>query len=43
METQVAVARLVERFPRLELAGDARFRPNLMLRGLVRLPIAVGT
>jgi cytochrome P450 len=43
METQVAVGRLCERFPRLELAGDARFRPNLMLRGLVRLPIAVGT
>jgi cytochrome P450 len=43
METQVAVGRLCERFPRLELAGEARFRPNLMLRGLVRLPIAVGT
>jgi cytochrome P450 len=42
LETQVAVGRLFERFARVELAGESRFRPNLMLRGLERLPLAVG-
>lgn len=42
METAIAVGRLFERFPRVQLAGEARFRPNLMLRGLKALPLRVG-
>jgi len=42
LETAVAVGRLFERFPRVERAGESRFRPNLMLRGLERIPLAVG-
>ena len=39
METAVALGALLSRFPRLELAGDVEWRPNLTLRGLKALPV----
>jgi cytochrome P450 len=41
LEGQVAIPRLLERFPRLRLAGEPRLRPNVVLRGLEALPVAV--
>jgi cytochrome P450 len=40
LEGQVAIPRLLERFPRLRLAGTPRLRPNVVLRGLHELPVA---
>jgi cytochrome P450 len=40
LEGQVALRRVVERFPRLRLAGQPRLRPTIVLRGLERLPLA---
>jgi len=43
MEGQVVFDRLLERFPRLELAADVvDYRPSLTLRGLVELPVSFG-
>ena len=43
MEAQVAVLRLIERFPDLALPADDEpsYRPNLRLRGFSRLPVAL--
>jgi cytochrome P450 len=41
LEGQVAVGRLVRRFARIELAGDARYNGRLNLRGLAHLPLVV--
>jgi cytochrome P450 len=43
LEAQVAVGRLFDRFPAVRLAQEARFRPNLMLRGLERLQLRLRT
>jgi cytochrome P450 len=42
MEAAVALTALLERFPRIELAGDVEWRPNLTLRGLKSLPVRLG-
>jgi cytochrome P450 len=40
MEGQIAFATLLDRFPRLELAGTPERRPTFTLRGLETLPVA---
>ena len=42
MEGQIAFATLLDRFPRLELAGTPERRPTFTLRGLETLPVAFG-
>jgi len=39
VEIQTAIATLVRRFPRIELAGEPAFRGSLYLRGLASLPL----
>jgi cytochrome P450 len=41
METQVALARLVERAPDLALDGDVTYKTNIVLRGMESLPVAM--
>ncbi len=41
LEAQVAISALLERFPRLRLAGPAELQPTIVLRGLKRLPLAI--
>jgi len=41
VEGEVALGRLLERFDRIELAGDPSWRPSLTLRGLADLPVEV--
>jgi cytochrome P450 len=41
-EIAIAVGALIERFPRLEFAGEPEFRPSLFLRGLSSLPLYFG-
>jgi cytochrome P450 len=38
----VVIGALVQRFPRLRLAGQPERRRTVTLRGLSRLPLAVG-
>jgi cytochrome P450 len=40
-EAQVAFPALLDRFPRLRLAGEPRWRDTIILRGLESLPVAV--
>lgn len=40
-EAQVAIPALVERFPRLRLAGEPKWRDTIILRGLESLPVAI--
>jgi pimeloyl-[acyl-carrier protein] synthase len=40
LEAQVALPMLLERFPRLRLAGEPELRPTWVLRGLRHLPVA---
>jgi cytochrome P450 len=40
VEAQVAISALLERFPRLRLAGQPELQPTVVLRGLRRLPLA---
>jgi cytochrome P450 len=42
MEGQIAFAALLDRFPRIELAGTPTRRPTFTLRGLETLPVALG-
>lgn len=42
MEGQIAFAALLDRFPRMELAGTPTRRPTFTLRGLETLPVALG-
>ena len=42
LEGQVAIGRLVRRFRKVEIAGDAVYNGRLNLRGLASLPLAVG-
>lgn len=42
LEGQVAIGRLIRRFPRLEQAGDIAYNGRINLRGLSTLPLAVG-
>jgi cytochrome P450 len=41
MEGQIAFATLLDRFPRLELAGTPERRPTFTLRGLETLPVSL--
>jgi cytochrome P450 len=41
LEGQIALPRLMRRFPRLELAEEPRFEPRMVLRGVARLPATV--
>jgi cytochrome P450 len=42
LEARVAITALVRRFPRIEQAGDPVWNGRINLRGLDRLPVAVG-
>ena len=42
LEARVAFSRLVERFPRLEQAGEVRWNGRMNLRGPQELPVSVG-
>lgn len=42
MEGQIAFTALLDRFPRVELAGTPTRRPTFTLRGLETLPVALG-
>jgi cytochrome P450 len=42
LEAQVALPMLLERYPDLHLAGEPEPRPTWNLRGLARLPVALG-
>lgn len=42
LEARVALSRLVDRFPRIELAGEPVYRDNFVLHGLEHLPVALG-
>ena len=42
LEAKVAIGTLVDRFSRIELAGDPVWNGRINLRGLDRLPLAVG-
>ena len=42
LEAQVALPRLLQRFPGLRLAGEPTARPGLALHGYARLPVRVG-
>lgn len=41
LEGQVAISRLVQRFPGLKLAGEVKWNGRINLRGLTELPVAV--
>ncbi|PKB84057.1 MAG: hypothetical protein BZY88_00805 [SAR202 cluster bacterium Io17-Chloro-G9] len=43
MEGRVAFAKLLERFPRMRLAGKPRFSDRVVLRGLQSLPVKAGS
>jgi cytochrome P450 len=42
LEAQVTIGALVSRFPKMRLAGRVRRSPTVTLRGIRRLPLAVG-
>jgi cytochrome P450 len=42
LEAQIAISALVQRFPKLELAGPPIRRDQITLRGLRSLPVAAG-
>ncbi|HTN80329.1 MAG TPA: cytochrome P450, partial [Acidimicrobiales bacterium] len=42
LEGQLAIGRLLRRFPTLECAGDPEWAPRISLRGLAKLPLSVG-
>lgn len=42
VEARLAIGELLARFPRLEAAGEARFRDQFVFRGLESLPVACG-
>ncbi len=42
LEGQVAVGRLVRRFPKMEMAGEPTYNGRLNLRGLAGLPVVFG-
>jgi len=41
LEAQIAISAVVREFPRMELAGDAPFRLNMVQRRPAKLPIAL--
>ncbi|MGB1723025.1 MAG: cytochrome P450, partial [Ilumatobacteraceae bacterium] len=41
MEAEIAITRLIRRFPRLELVGDPSWRDRLTIRGVDRLQLSV--
>ncbi len=41
IEAQVALGKLLERYERLELAGEPEFKDHIVLRGLRQLPVGV--
>jgi cytochrome P450 len=42
LEAGVALAAVTARFPDAQLAGDPQYKPNVTLRGLSTLPVALG-
>jgi len=42
LEGQLAIGRLLRRFPTLECAGEPEWAPRISLRGLAKLPLSVG-
>lgn len=42
LEAQVAIGRLIRRFPHIELAGEPHWRDRLTIRGVDRLPLSLG-
>jgi cytochrome P450 len=42
LEAGVALTALTARFPDARLAGEPQYKPNVTLRGLSALPVAVG-
>ena len=42
LEGEVAISAMIQRFPRLELAGDLEWNGRTNLRGLTHLPVATG-
>jgi cytochrome P450 len=42
VEGQVAIPRLLQRFPDLALAAEPSYREHLVLRGLTELQVAIG-
>lgn len=41
LQGEIALSRLLARFPRIEMAGDPVWRNSIVLRGVRRLPLAV--
>jgi cytochrome P450 len=41
LEATVALTKLAERFPAARLAGEPEYKPNLTLRGMAHLPVAL--
>ena len=41
LEAAVALSELTARFPNAALAGEPQYKPNLTLRGMSSLPVAV--
>jgi cytochrome P450 len=41
-EAEIAFRRLLERYRRIELVGEVRWRPGNLIRGLERLPVRLG-
>jgi cytochrome P450 len=42
IETVVALQEMIRRFPRMERAGEVRWRPNLTFLGMERLSVRLG-
>lgn len=42
LETAVALSAVAKRFPNAQLAGEPEYKPNVTLRGMAALPVALG-
>lgn len=42
MEARIALSAVTARFPDARLAGEPRYKPNITLRGMLSLPVALG-
>ncbi|CAM3693456.1 cytochrome P450 [Mycobacterium frederiksbergense] len=41
LEASIALSAVTQRFPKAELGGDPRYKPNVTLRGMLSLPVSV--